>query len=72
MPNVAVFCSFFMSCFPVIIIIIIIIIGVKYLVWCIKLQIYVFIQLSVTHNKLLVNVFLAASFDSNIDPSSGH
>ena len=31
-----------------------------------------FIHLSVTHNKLLVNVFLASSFGCKIEPSSGY
>jgi len=30
------------------------------------------VQLSVTHNKLLVDVFLATEFGSEIEPSSGH
>ena len=31
-----------------------------------------FIHFSITHNKLIVNTFLATSFGSKIEPSSGH
>jgi len=34
-------------------------------------QIYV-IQLAVTHNKLIGNVFIATSFDFEMESSSGH
>ena len=35
-------------------------------------QINVVIQLSITHNKLIGNVFIATSFDSRVESSSGH
>jgi len=35
-------------------------------------QIYVVIQFSITHNKLIGNVFIATSLDFGIESSSGH
>jgi len=32
--------------------------------WCISSRVYVFIHLPITYNELLVNVFLATSFDA--------
>lgn len=44
---------------------------IKHLCWYMS-QIYVVIELSITHNKLTGNVFIAPSFDSRMESSSGH